>query len=126
MKILITYTVIAVFLSSCDVKPNKSINKDTLPKTQSSFMKKLYDINHDYSLLQNPIKQDKLSEELVKFALDSLKNVKEWVLIVDNINDISSNSDISEPSPSEDINNIQLKQSSKFKIKSKKIKEITP
>lgn len=42
---------------------------------------------HGYELTSNTAKQDNFSDSFTKFALDSLKNVKDWEFIVNGIDD---------------------------------------
>lgn len=60
---------------------------DKRPKSQLLLMKKIKAYSIDYEILTNSAKPDQASEQFKKFTLDSLKDVKDWVMIVDGIDD---------------------------------------
>lgn len=88
MKISLTCIAVSALLLCCNGKHfKKRIQTDDRPKTQIAFMNKLAPLIDDYDVQYNSVRFDKTAEDIKKYALDSLKNVKDWEFIVEEIND---------------------------------------
>lgn len=85
-KILLSVFCLCVIIS-CNLPTAKHEITDTRPSSQISFVKRLGGYQFNYSLSSNSSLFDKTVDSLNKLALDSLKDVKNWEFIVEEIND---------------------------------------
>jgi hypothetical protein len=71
--------------------------KDTRPKDQIYFLKKVKADRETHLFTSNAAVMDSVKAAFNKYALDSLKNIRSWEMIVDELNDnISSTSSVAE------------------------------
>lgn len=84
-------TIIA--MAGCQNPAKNTITIDPLssrPNDQIQLMHKVDSISHDYSGFENAAKADLNIAAFNKYAEDSLKDVKDWVVVVNEINDYPS------------------------------------
>lgn len=80
-----------ILISACTTNTDskKFINLvDNRPNDQISLMNRISNISNDYSnTYGNSAKLDMEIDSFTQYALDSLKSIKNWVMIVNDIND---------------------------------------
>ena len=88
MRKLLTFFIL---ISACarNTQSKKHIDLvDNRPKDQISFMNRISSIKDDYvNTYGNSAKLDMKIDSFTGYALDSLKNIKNWVVVVNEIND---------------------------------------
>lgn len=84
------FGLMAMIIAGCNDPAQNSKTIDPLlsrPSDQIQLMHKIESISRDYSILQNAAKADLEIASFNKYAEDSLKDVKNWVVVVNEIND---------------------------------------
>ncbi len=80
-----------ILISACadNINSKKSINlADNRPKDQISLMNRINSIRDDYfNTYENSAKLDMKIDSFTRYALDSLKDIKNWVVVINEIND---------------------------------------
>jgi len=102
MKLNTTWTIIllSITFSACQNQAHNQVQSpqasaaptntdvETRPKEEVHFLNKVL-AESDYDITSNAIKKDEHIKSFNKYALDSLKDIKDWELIVTEINDNS-------------------------------------
>lgn len=82
--------LLIILFCGCNVPVSKKVGetKDARPSKQIAFMERLKTIKESYyDFYGNAVKFDSVANDLKNFALDSLKDIKEWEFIVKKIDD---------------------------------------
>lgn len=87
-KTLFLFAIFPVILSCNQSLKNKAVSvSDDRPKSQLYFNHMVDSLSNDYQTTNNSAKADLRYEEFKKYALDSLKEIKDWVVLVNEVSD---------------------------------------
>lgn len=84
-QLLLSSATCVALISSCTQTTQRSAKTDLRPKDQIAFMSKVNSIQNNFGISTNAALKDSITSGFNKYALDSLRSVKDWHLIVNEI-----------------------------------------